>query len=59
MFCYISTVPLFSTPKFTNISRKKENIGALGLNFILICSIYISGRIDITVKKGLDGQRMN
>jgi hypothetical protein len=36
MFCYISTVLLFSTPKFTNISIKKnEKIGALGLNFIL------------------------
>ena len=23
MFCYISTIPLFSTPKFTNISIKK------------------------------------
>jgi hypothetical protein len=35
MFCYISTIPLFSTPKFTNISLKNEKIGALGLNFIL------------------------
>jgi hypothetical protein len=35
MFCYISTVPLFSTPQFTNISIKNGKIGALGLNFIL------------------------
>jgi hypothetical protein len=36
MFCYISTVPFFSTPKLTNnFIKKNEKIGALGLNFIL------------------------
>jgi hypothetical protein len=42
MFCYISTVPLFSTPNFTNISIKKwENRGmTMWLRTLLECTHF-------------------